>query len=145
MNKKVRAYVGLAIISLLVSGCSSSSAEESTSVPTPQSSKSSASESSSSSANVTPELPGEWSSDELKIWNLFSQIHPEVKIINLAGKRALLDMTHNICEAYDEGFSRVEIASVMNSRGSSDAAFNDDLMTLGVTYFCPQHMSKQLN
>lgn len=145
MNKTISRFSVFAVACLLLSGCASTSMSSEESVSAPESNQSNSSIESSGSENLTTDLPAEWSSDEIQIWNLFSQIHPEVKIISDVGKRALIASTHNICEAYDEGYSRIEISSVMSSNGTSNAEFNDDLMTLSVTYFCPQHMSEQVN
>lgn len=93
---------------------------------------------------LADQLPPEWTDDERSIWKVMSATHPEVKVLDLRGKRALMTMPHDVCVAYDEGYSRKEIASVLTSSGSVSSAFNDDLMTLGVTYFCPQHMESQL-
>lgn len=97
-----------------------------------------------SSLPAVGNLPSEWSKKELELWNVFSGVHSETKALNLSGKRALVEMTHNVCEAYTEGFTRLEIASVINSKGQ-DSGFTDDLMILAVTYFCPQYMNAQAN
>jgi hypothetical protein len=93
---------------------------------------------------LSDQQPPEWTDDDKAIWNFLSEVYPEIKVLDLEGKRALLSMPHDICLSYDEGYTRKEIAQVMAQSGSTNSAFNDDLMTLGVTYFCPEHMDSQL-
>lgn len=93
---------------------------------------------------LADQQPPEWTDDETSVWKLMSELYPEVKVLDLEGKRALLRMPHDICLSYDEGYTRKEIAAVMSASGSTNSAFNDDLMTLGVTYFCPEFFDLQM-
>ena len=88
-------------------------------------------------------FPGGWSSTEKEIFTLFVDIYPASGNMSLAGKRALMDNSSLICEAYGAGYSRREIQSV-TSGGAFTAAMSDDWMSLSVTYLCPQYLDLQM-
>ena len=111
---------------------------------------SSSSNSSSGSSVVVPRdtvrdtsLPAGWNANEINIWTLLSATYPVISGIDLAGKQALMDNAYLTCQAYSEGYSRLEILNVSDSP-SLPAGLADDLMTLAVTTFCPEYTNQQL-
>jgi hypothetical protein len=136
----------LAVGLLLLSGCTAQS-DGSSITPMPDESSSTIDEDTPdytepTEVNVDPDLPGEWSSTEVEIFNLFSSIYPATAIIDRKGKRALMDNANLICQAYGEGYSRREIQSA-TSWGEFTAEMSDDWMTLSVTYLCPEYLNLQ--
>jgi hypothetical protein len=142
MKKLVMITVGL----LMLTGCSAQSGGSSV-APTPDETSSMIDETTpdgadSGSTNVDSALPSEWTSTEVKIFNLFSSIYPSSAIMDLNGKRALMENAELICQAYGEGYSRYEIQSA-TSGAEFTAEMSDDWMTLAVTYLCPEYLYLQ--
>ena len=96
-----------------------------------------------SEPNSAENLPGEWSSTQVKIFNLFSAIYPVAGFMDLRGKRALMENSDLICQAFDEGYSRSEILDA-TSGAEFTSKMSDDWMTLSVTYLCPRHLDLQI-
>lgn len=90
-----------------------------------------------SSNNSVEAIPPEWSQTEKQIFESYVLFYPETREIDLQGKRALMDNAHLICQAYGEGYSRIEIQSAITG-GSVTSQMSDDWMTLSVTYLCPE-------
>lgn len=88
-------------------------------------------------------LPPEWSNDEREMFELYASIYKSNQGISLEGKRALMDNAYLICDAYSQGFSRLEIQSA-TSGGSVTPQMADDWMTLSVTYICPEFFDEQM-
>lgn len=142
MKKLLLITVGL----LLLTGCTTQSDQSSVS-PAPDETSSAIDESTpdgsnSTEPNVDSDLPSEWSSTEVKIFNLFSAVYPASTIIDLSGKRALMENADLICQAFGEGYSRREIQAA-TSGAEFTAEMSDDWMTLSVTYLCPEYLHLQ--
>lgn len=92
---------------------------------------------------TSPELPEEWTQTEVDIFNGYVSLYPFTEIMDLTGKRALMENSHLICEAYGQGYSRREIQGATTG-GSMTAEMSDDWMTLSVTYLCPEYFDLQV-
>jgi hypothetical protein len=88
-------------------------------------------------------LPASWSSSEVSLWNTLASVSPTIAGINNSGKSALMENAHLTCQAYSEGYGRLEILNATNGP-SLPSGLADDMMTLAVTSFCPQYSSLQL-
>jgi hypothetical protein len=119
LKRIVVTLVGL----LLLTGCSTKTGDE---------------------ATVDSDYPSEWSSTEIEIFELFTGFYPASALMDLDGKRALMDNSQLICDAYGEGYSRQEIQSA-TSGGAFTAEMADDWMTLSVTYLCPEFFDLQMS
>ena len=85
----------LAVGLMLLTGCTAPS-EDSSLAPTPTDSSPSVDESTLDDTelnqpSVDSGTPSEWSSTEVKMFNLFSAIYPSSAIMDLNGKRALME------------------------------------------------------
>lgn len=134
-----RVVTPILISALLLTGCAMQTQESSLDKSVPLESQATP----SFPAGID-DLPAEWTKDEMALWDAFSNMHYEAQALDLESKRSLIAMTHKICDAYKQGFTRLEIESFISARGSK-SAITDDLMTLGVKYVCPEHMDAQPN
>ncbi len=98
---------------------------------------------SSGTSSTSGSMPSGWSTDEREIWTLLESIYPEISSLNSAGKAAFIESTHLVCQAYSEGYSRLEILSVIDG-GNLPQGLMDDMMTLSVATFCPEYTDIQL-
>jgi len=143
MNKLVLTVIGL----LLITGCSTQSEESSYTPmfdePSSTLDETNGDESVPVNPKVDSDYPSEWSSTEKEIFTLFVGIYPSSEIMSLYGKRALMDNSYLICEAFGDGYSRREIQAA-TSGGAFTAEMADDWMALSVTYLCPQYFDLQM-
>lgn len=139
MKRIVVTLVGL----MLLTGCSTKT-EEPVYTPTVDEPSSTIDENSGNEATVDSDYPSEWSSTEIEIFELFTGFYPASALMDLDGKRALMDNSQLICDAYGEGYSRQEIQSA-TSGGAFTAEMADDWMTLSVTYLCPEFFDLQMS
>lgn len=94
-------------------------------------------------AQAPVSLPSSWSSQEVSLWNTLASFYPTIASMDNAGKNALMNNVHLTCQAYSEGYSRIEIFNASNSV-TLPSGLIDDTMTLAVTTFCPQYTDLQL-
>jgi hypothetical protein len=146
----MKAALSLGIAVLFLSGCSIAPQSNlntqqgpveppASSQPTPDSD-----DNQTKSSPATLKMPPEWNKKEKDIFKGFVLFYPEVSEINLDGKRALMENSYLICQAYEEGYLRREIQAAI-SGGAFSAAMADDWMALSVTYLCPEYLSIQMS
>jgi len=142
MNSLAKLFFALFILSL--SGCvlSPQAAVEETSSVEEVGPTRDTNTSDGSSNNSAETIPPEWSETEKQIFDSYVLFYPETREIDLQGKRALMENAHLICQAYGEGYSRIEIQSAITG-GSVTSQMSDDWMTLSVTYLCPEFFDLQ--
>lgn len=143
--KNLKGVLALSVIAVtLLSGCSSPSTDATsfTSEPSPVETQQSQSEVSNSAPDVSYDIPSEWNTTERKIFDGYVLFYPQAKLMNLAGKRALMENANLICQAYSEGYSRREILAAITG-GAVTSEMSDDWMTLSVTYLCPEYFDQQ--
>lgn len=144
---KIKSMVAFAVSILLavsLAGCSASSQESSdfTPAPDPVATEETAQGNQASPPDVSYDLPSEWTSTQRKMFDAYVLFYPQTKLMDLKGKRALMENASLICQAYDEGYARREILAAITG-GSISSQMSDDWMTLSVTYFCPEHFDQQ--
>ena len=145
----MKAGLSIVVAVLLLTGCAGSMVSNPAPPPSPvepsQSTQPSpgtdAEQPSASSAKL--EMPPEWNKDEKDIFRGFVLFYPEIARINFTGKRALMENSYLICQAYGEGFLRREIQAAISGESFS-AEMADDWMALSVTYLCPEYLAIQM-
>ncbi len=133
-----------AITIAFLAGCSATSQESTgfTSAPAPVATKENPADGGASVPDVSYDLPSEWTPTQRKMFDAYVLFYPQTKLMNLEGKRALMENASLICQAYDEGYSRREILAAITG-GTVSSQMSDDWMTLSVTYLCPDYFDQQ--
>lgn len=88
-------------------------------------------------------LPSGWTTQEVDTWNSLVTFYPVIGAMDVTEKDTLIESAHLVCQAYSEGYSRLEILGVME-KPSLPSGFSDDLMSSAVIFLCPEYTSIQL-